>query len=196
MELKYSIMSVCRAGALLWCCCRRRRQRNHPDGKSPPLQQDSPSWGGASAAALIKRPFRKAPPKNLVASKTVDLSPPLTDPEEPSFTTGPHQTAHGSGHTPAQFYTQQISVSHPAENSSSPDAYQTAGRVSDLPPALGARGVQHGAGGGQHESLDKAGMAHSDSALSLPSNASSVQGPGTPIAPAVVGAGQCTAYSS
>ena len=186
---------VC-AGALLWFCCRRRDQHNHPGAKLSSSQQGSPLWGGASSAALIKRPFRKAPPKNLVASKAVDLSPALMDPEQPSFTTGQHQTVPGSGHTPAQFYTQQISVSHPAETSSSPSAHQTAGRVSDLPVALGARGVQHGPGGVQHEGLDKAGMAHSDSAVSLPSNASSVQGPGTPIAPAVGGAGQCAAYTS
>ena len=178
---------VCCAGALLWFCCRRRRQHDHPGGKSSPSQSmDSPSRGGASPAALIKRPFRKASPKNLVASKAIDLSPPVMDPEQPSFTTGPHP---GSGHTPAQFYTQQISVSQPAETSSSPAAYQTAGRGPDPTVAMGAQGFQH-------EGLDKAGMAHSDSAVSLPSNASSAQGPGTPIAPAVMGAGECAACSS
>ena len=184
------------AGALLWFCCRRRRQHHQPGGKFSASHQDSSSRGGASAAAFVKRPFRKAPPKNLVASKAVDLSPALIDPEQPSFTTGPRQTTSGSGHTPVHFYTQRISVSHPPETSSSPVAYQTSGRASDVPAALGARGVQHGAEGVQHEGSDKAGMAHSDSALSLPSNASSVQGPETPIAPAVVGAGQSAACPS
>ena len=179
-------MSACGAGALLWFCCRRRRQGKQPQGgkMSAAAEQDSPSWGGASAAALMKRPFRKAPPKNLVASKTVDLTPPLMDPEQPSFTTGPHQAA--PAHTPAQFYTQQISVNGPAE--AAQPAYHMAGKVSD-PPVVG------GAGEVQNEGLDKAGMAHSDSAVSLPSNASSVQGPGTPIAPAVVAAGQCACSS-
>lgn len=174
------------AGALLWFCCRRRRQQSEPGGKLPLSQQGSPSWGGASAAALIKRPFRKAPPKNLVASKAVDLSPSLEDPEQPSFTTGLHPASPAPEHTPAQFYTQHISVSQPAEASSSPAAYQTAGKMSDLPVSLGAGGVPH-------EGLDRGGMSHSDSAVSLPSNASSVQGPATPIAPTMVAAGQFAA---
>lgn len=164
------------AGALLWYCCRRRRGDQQPRGKLPtsPAAGASPSWGGASAAALIRLPFRKAPPKNLIASKAVDLSPPLMDPEQPSFTTSPPQAAPALGHTPAQLYTQHISVSHVAE--ATPPAYQAGGKGSD-PPA----GVQNDRG---------AGMAHSDSAVSLPSNASSVQGPGTPIGPAAIGIGQ------
>lgn len=176
-------------GALLWFCCRRRHQQSHPGGKLPSSHQGSPSWGGGSAAALISRPFRKAPPKNLVASKAVDLSPSLVDPEQPSFTTGLHPAGPAPEHTPAQFYTQHISVRHPAEASASPAAYQTAGKTSDLPVGLGAGGVQH-------EGLNGGGMPHSDSAVSLPSNASSVQGPATPIAPAMVAAGQFAACTS
>ena len=178
---------ACCAGALLWFCCRRRRrQQSHPGGKLPSSHQSSPSWGKGSAAALISRPFRKAPPKNLVASKAVDLSPSLADPEQPSFTSGLHPAGPAPDHTLAQFYTQHISVSHPAEAASSPAAYQTAGKAADLPVGLGAGGVQH-------EGLDRGGMPHSDSAVSLPSNASSVQGPATPIAPAMVAAGQFAA---
>lgn len=154
----------------------------------PLSHQGSPSGGGASAAALITRPFRKAPPKNLVASKAVDLSPGLMDPEQPSFSTGLHPAGPATEHTPAQFFTQHISVSHPAEASSSPAAYQTAGKSLHLPVGLGPGWVQQ-------EGLDRGGMPHSDSAVSLPSNASSVQGPATPIAPAVVAAGQFAACS-
>ena len=144
---------------------------------SSPVTGDSPSWGGASAAALIKRPFQKAPPKNLVASKAVDLTPPLIDPEQPSFTTGGDQAAPTLGHTPAQLYTHQISVTRPAE------AGPPHSKGSDPPVGAGVIGVQN-------DRQDEGGMPHSDSAVSLPSNASSVQGPGTPMAPAAVGTGQ------
>lgn len=167
------------AGALLWFCCQRRSKHQQLQGKLPSSSAagDSPSWGGASAAAFIKRPFRKAPPKNLVASKAVDLNPPLLDPEQPSFTTGGDQATPTLGHTPAQIYTHRISVPRLGE------AGPPHSKGSDTPVVGGVMGVQN-------DQQDKAGMAHSDSAVSLPSNASSVQGPGTPMAPAAVGTGQ------
>ena len=54
--------------------------------------------------------------------------------------------------------------------------------------AAGAVVVAH------NESQEKAGLPHSDSAVSLPSNASSVHAPGTPVAPSVV-TGTTTIYA-
>lgn len=128
-----------------------------------------------SASALVKRPFRKAPPKNLVASKAVDLTPAVMDPEQPSFTTGSNQTALLPGHAPVKMYTQQMPADYQAPQAAHPPQ---------------DRAAVVGSGVGQDEGWGKAGMPHSDSTVSLPSNASSVQAPSTPIAPAVIGTGE------
>lgn len=176
-----TVIDLLSAGALLWFCCRRRNKHQQLRGKLPSSSAagDSPSWGRASAAAFMKRPFRKGPPKNLVASKAVDLNPPLLDPEQPSFTTRGDQATPTVSHTPAQLYTHRISVTRPGEPT------PPTSKGSDTPVMGGVMGVQN-------DRQDKAGMVHSDSAVSLPSNASSVQGPGTPMAPAVVNAGEST----
>ncbi len=131
--------------------------------------------------AFFRKPFQKRPATNLVASKAVDLSPPMEDPERPSFDSFTAQGLHldAPATAPVDFYKQQLPAEHQAE----------------IPPlekqdldgaiAAGAVVVAH-----NEATYEKSGMPHSDSAVSLPSNASSVQAPGTPIAPAVVNTGE------
>ncbi|KAL0030014.1 hypothetical protein WJX79_001051 [Trebouxia sp. C0005] len=167
------------AGALLWFCCWRCRQQKRPLAKWQfPKEEASsgPSWGAATLG-FLGRPFRKSPPTNLVASKAVDLTPAMEDPERPSFDSFSTKELHPTAPQPSSvdFYMQQL----PADNQS------------DIPPLVQqdlAGAVAAGAVVAVHnEALhDKSAMAHSDSAVSLPhSNASSVQAPGTPVAPAV-----------
>ena len=167
----------CCSGALLWFCCRRRSHQDNSPGKLQLPKEETGSPWAASASALVKRPFRKAPPKNLVASKAVDLTPAVMDPEQPSFTTGPNRVVPPPGQTPVKMYTQQMPADYQAENP--PAAHQSLDQAAVV-----------GSGVGQDDGLLKAGLPHSDSAVSLPSYASSVQAPGTPIAPAVIGTGE------
>ena len=102
------------------------------------------------------------------------------DPEQPTFTTGLHPAALPQGQAPVN----TVSLQMPAEQQA--EAVQSAHQ----PGANGAAlATVQGTGVGQQGYLEKGGMPHSDSAVSLPSNASSVQAPGTPIAPAMVGTG-------
>lgn len=171
------------AGALLWFCCRRRLQQKRPTAKwQLPKEEASsgPSWGAATLG-FVGRPFRKSPPTNLVASKAVDLTPALEDPERPSFDSFSTKGLHPAAPQPSSvdYYMQQL----PADNQSPiPPLVKQ-----DLAGAVAAGAVVVG----HNEALyDKSGMAHSDSAVSLQhSNASSVQAPGTPVAPAVANTG-------
>lgn len=105
----------------------------------------------------------------------------MEDPERPSFDSFSTKELHPTAPQPSSvdFYMQQL----PADNQS------------DTPPLVQqdlAGAVAAGAVVAVHnEALhDKSAMAHSDSAVSLPhSNASSVQAPGTPVAPAVANTG-------
>lgn len=171
------------AGALLWFCCRRRHQQKRPTAKwQLPKEEASsgPSWGAATLG-FLGRPFKKSPPANLVASKAVDLTPALEDPERPSFDSFSTKGLHPAAPQPSSvdYYMQQL----PADNQSDiPPLVKQ-----DLAGAIAAGAVVVGHTEALH---DKSGMAHSDSAVSLPhSNASSVQAPGTPVAPAVANTG-------
>ncbi|KAL0027303.1 hypothetical protein WJX77_011498 [Trebouxia sp. C0004] len=163
------------AGALLWFCCRHHHHQKQPTAKwqLPKEEASSGPFWGAAMLGFLGRPFRQSPPANLVASKAVDLTHALEDPERPSLDS---KGLHPAAPQPSvDYFMQQL----PADNQS------------DIPPlvkqdlagaiAAGAVVVGH------NEALqDKSSMAHSDSAVSLPhSNASSVQAPGTPVAPAV-----------
>ena len=172
-----------RAGVLLWVCCRRRRQQKQSSGKWQLPKEEAapgPSWG-AAALGFLGRPFQRRSPTNLVASKAVDLSPAMEDPEQPSFDSfsvkGMQPDALDTA--PMGYYQQQLP---PDQQTGVPPLAKQ-----DLAGAVAAGAVVVGHNQALHE---KPGMPHSDSAVSLPhSNVSSVQAPGTPVAPAVANTG-------
>ena len=102
----------CAAGLLLWWCCRRRRQQQQTSNSKWQLPKQEAA-SGSSWTAFVSRPFKKRPPTNLVASKAVDLGPPMEDPEKPlpgSFSSqGLQQNAlEGKGPAPMHTYTQPM----------------------------------------------------------------------------------------
>ena len=168
------------AGILLWFCCRHQQKRPTAKWQLPKEEASSGLSWGAATRGFLGRPFRKSPPINLVASKAVDLTPALEDPERPSFDSFSTKRLHPAAPQPSvDYYMQQL----PADNQSPiPPLVKQ-----DLAGAVAAGAVVVG----HNEALyDKLGMAHSDSTVSLPhSNTSSVQAPGTPVAPAVANTG-------
>lgn len=118
----YSVLSCCvqncaaAAGIILWYCCRRRRHQKQHSGKLQ-LPKDKTASGSSRASAslaLLGRPFRRRSPTNLVASKAVDLTPAMEDPDRPSFDSfsgkGLH---HGAlGPSPVDMYMQQLPSEH------------------------------------------------------------------------------------
>ena len=157
---------------LVWSCCRRSRTRQQTKGKRQSPKAEEPAWGAAALGRLGK-PFRRASPPPLVASKAVDLEPPERPGE--GFPAKP-DALQQDALRPAlvDLYVQQL----PGE------LHQREARPLGKPDLEG--GGVAGGGGQQEGSRLKAGMPHNDSATSLPSNASSAQAPTTPVAPAGV----------
>ena len=159
------------AGAFLWWCCRRRRrQQQASTGKWQLPKEEAasgPSWA-ASTGSFLSRPFRIRAPPTLGASTSIDMSPATEDPEKPPFDSftaqGLHQSAPEGSGPPMHTFTSQL------------EKQDLNGAVTAGPAVVTQQTV-----------VDKGTMSHSNSAVSLPgSNASSLQGPATPIAPPVI----------
>lgn len=187
------------AGILIWWCCRRRNSSSKEGIKAfkPPKARGLVTGMASAASSAAAGAFfwRRTPvPKNLVASKAVDLTPAMVDPEEPpsatpSFTTDPKLGSFQGLDYPSDGSVTLYShspLADPTVDTTAAAAAAVAVAAAASKPAAPA-GQLPAASGLQRVSAQKGGLPHNDSAASLPSNASSAQGPGTPVAPSATG---------